>query len=604
MQKGRVDLSRQILESVDGGIFALDRDWRFVYLNETAAEKLGKVYQDVLGKSILKEGPELLGTPFEEACRAVMEGGEGRKIETKAIYSNMWVEIDVQPIPNGITVHWRDVTAKRHAVMALEKSEAKYRGLFENMHESVSVFRYVLDESGEIVDWEWIDANAEIEMALGRRKCGLIGMRVSQLYWEGNIPDALMSAVREIRRTGSPVSIESYYDPLMDGYFHVALLPLSQDSFHAMSLDITGLKNAQTRAEEDRARLQAILDNTPVAVGITDSIGGMVMDNGVIEKIFCGGTTLRCVLDYSNYKAWWPESGEKVLPEHWPAARALKGETSTEALEIEKFDGTRGALMVSASPILDKGGNVTGTIWTAQDISEMKRAEEELKRSNADLQQFAYVASHDLQEPLRAVMGQLGLLMKRHGDRLDPDVVGYVNTAIEGAKRMRMLIDDLLTYSRIESDQSSRTMVDLNEVASNAVNGLQMAIEEAGACVEIEALPTVHADGAQMLQVFQNLIGNAIKFRGPAPPHILISARSRRGEWIISVKDNGIGIDPKHQDYLFNMFHRLHARDEYEGTGIGLALVKKIVERHGGHIWFDGEPGKGTTFYFTLRGMA
>lgn len=200
-------------------------------------------------------------------------------------------------------------------------------------------------------------------------------------------------------------------------------------------------------------------------------------------------------------------------------------------------------------------------------------------------------------------MGQLGLLMKKHGDELGPESARYVNSAIEGAKRMRQLVDDLLAYSRIESKQNARSLVDLNEVAANVLCGLQMAIEEANARVEIEVLPTVYTDAAQMTQVLQNLIGNAIKFRGPSPPHVSVSVRRRSGEWLISVKDNGIGIDPGHQGDLFMMFHRLHGRHEYEGTGIGLAICKKIVERHGGRIWFDSTVGKGTTFHFTIRGM-
>jgi signal transduction histidine kinase len=201
------------------------------------------------------------------------------------------------------------------------------------------------------------------------------------------------------------------------------------------------------------------------------------------------------------------------------------------------------------------------------------------------------------------VMAYLGLLIRRHGHELNPKAAEYAKIAMDGAERMRQLIDDLLAYSRIESNKAVRTPVDLNHVARSVVSDLRMAIEEADAEVDVESLPVVYADEAQMVQVLQNLIGNAVKFRGAEPPRVKISSKRRIGEWVISVKDNGIRIDPRHQDDLFKMFHRLHGRAEYPGTGIGLAITKKIVERHGGRIWFESEPGKGTTFHFTMPGM-
>ncbi len=596
-------LKEELLDSIHDGLFALNRDWRFIYLNEMAAGIVGKIPQELVGRNIWEEYPELLGTPIEFAYRSAMESGVTERFEAAGMIEDLWFEISVNPTPLGITVHSVDVTEKRNAQMALRDSEAKYRGLFENLHEAVFACRYILDEKGAVIDWKWAEINLEAERMLGQLRCEIIDTSASQLNDEYGIPDVLMSSVREARRTGRQISIESYYDPLLDRHYRVGIMPMNNDAFYMMAIDITGLKNAQSGAEDERARLQAILDSTPVAVGITDAEGGMMLENGVLEKIWCGRLSLGCVADYSMCRAWWPETGEPVRPEEWPAARALKGEASTATFDIQKFDGTRGAMIVSASPIFDKGGNVTGTAWTNQDISELRRAEEELKRSNADLQQFAYVASHDLQEPLRMVMAYLGLLIKRHGDELSPDAAEYVKTAIGGAERMRQLIDDLLTYSRIESKRTDRALVDMNQVASTVVSNLQVTIEDTGARVAMGPLPMVHVDGAQMTRVLQNLIGNAIKFHGPEPPRITIAAKRRSGEWVISVKDNGIGIDAGHKDDLFKMFHRLHTREEYEGTGIGLAITKKIVERNGGRIWFESSPGKGSTFYFTIPGM-
>jgi PAS domain S-box-containing protein len=234
------------------------------------------------------------------------------------------------------------------------------------------------------------------------------------------------------------------------------------------------------------------------------------------------------------------------------------------------------------------------------DITERKRTEEDLKRSNAELQQFAYVASHDLQEPLRMVISHLSLLSKRSGDTLDPKAKEHVSTAVAGGERMRVLVDDLLQYSRIDSMPAEFASVDLNKVMEAVANNLHMAITDSKCALEVGKLPTVYADEKQMTQLFTNLVSNAIKFHEAGPPIVKVQALRNNGEHIISVRDNGIGIDPQYHDKLFKMFQRLHRREEYPGTGIGLAIAKKIVERHNGRIWFESEVGNGTTFFFTI----
>jgi light-regulated signal transduction histidine kinase (bacteriophytochrome) len=224
----------------------------------------------------------------------------------------------------------------------------------------------------------------------------------------------------------------------------------------------------------------------------------------------------------------------------------------------------------------------------------------DLHRSNQDLEQFAYVASHDLQEPLRMVASYTQLLAQKYGGQLDDKAQSYINYAVDGATRMQGLINDLLTYSRVNTRGQALEPTDLHAVLGEALRNLTAAIEENQAIITNDDLPTVRADATQLQQVFQNLISNAIKFRGEASPHIHVSAREEGGEWLFSVKDNGIGIDAKHAERLFVIFQRLHTRQEYPGTGIGLAVCKRIVERHGGRIWFESEPGKGSTFFFTL----
>jgi signal transduction histidine kinase len=231
---------------------------------------------------------------------------------------------------------------------------------------------------------------------------------------------------------------------------------------------------------------------------------------------------------------------------------------------------------------------------------ELARKIEELARSNRDLEQFAYVASHDLQEPLRMVATYAQLLAEKYRGKLDEKADKYIEYAVAGALRMQTLIKDLLQFSRIGRRGTERTQTDCNSVVQQVVKNLQGAIQESGALITYDHLPTVLADSSELLQVFQNLIGNAIKFRGPETPVIRLRAEKQRTEWQFAVSDNGIGISQEHVEMIFIVFKRLHTRAEYAGNGIGLSICKKIIEHHGGRIWVESELGRGATFKFTL----
>ena len=233
--------------------------------------------------------------------------------------------------------------------------------------------------------------------------------------------------------------------------------------------------------------------------------------------------------------------------------------------------------------------------------SELRVALEQVKRSNSELEQFAYVASHDLQEPLRMVASYNQLLAERYGPQLDDKARKFIHYAVDGSRRMQQLIQDLLNLSRVTTRGGEFKALDFHEVVATAMQNLELVIDREQVKIDIGPMPTVMGDGGQLVQLVQNLLANAIKFRSEETPHIEIEATLAEGLYRFSVKDNGIGIDRKFQEKIFIIFQRLHTREEYEGTGIGLALCKKIVERHGGTIWFLSEPGRGATFYFTLR---
>jgi PAS domain S-box-containing protein len=237
--------------------------------------------------------------------------------------------------------------------------------------------------------------------------------------------------------------------------------------------------------------------------------------------------------------------------------------------------------------------------------SELARVNAELRRSNSELEQFAYVASHDLQEPLRMISGHLQLLERRYRDKLDADAMEFIHYAVEGAVRMKHLILDLLRLSRAGTQAVNIRSVDPAAVIEAACANLENAIENKDVQISYGAMPLIAADAGLLTQVFQNLIANALKFRGSkGPPKIQIGAARESGQWLFSVKDNGIGIDPRHSERIFRMFERLHTPDEYAGSGVGLAICKRIIERHGGRIWVESEPGLGCTFFFTLPALA
>lgn len=241
-------------------------------------------------------------------------------------------------------------------------------------------------------------------------------------------------------------------------------------------------------------------------------------------------------------------------------------------------------------------------------LEDIKQTEEELRatmgkleRSNDELQQFAYVASHDLQEPLRMIASFLQLLYSRYSGKLDSDAKEFIDFAVDGANRMQAMINDLLLYSRVGTRGKDFSSVDCEQILHKVLDTLQITIRETGARVTYGTLPVIEGDQSQMNQLFQNLISNAIKFRGERPPQIHVQAERAGGEWRFSVSDNGIGIDPEFRDRIFIIFQRLHGNTEYPGTGIGLAVCKRIIERHGGRLWVESKPGEGSTFYFTIR---
>ncbi len=380
----------------------------------------------------------------------------------------------------------------------------------------------------------------------------------------------------------------------------------------AAARDITLLKQTSQYA---RSLIESSLDPlvTISADGkITDVNEAAIKATGLSRGDLVG-------TDFSNYFTK-PEKAKAGYQEVFS-----KGFVTDYPLTIRRKDGHLTDVLYNANIYKDTRGNVLGVFAAARDVTELKKAEAELRRhrdslevlvaertadlqtanqelasSNENLEQFAYVASHDLQEPLRVMSNFSQLLEKRYKDKLDQDANEFIEFIVDAAKRMQKLITDLLAYSRIGKKDIAETEEDLNKMVQKILDGMAATLESSGGTVTYDTLPALRVHATSIMQVFQNLIGNALKFHEKLPPRVHISARKDGEEWIFSVRDNGLGIEPQYHERIFQIFQRLHSKEEYSGTGIGLSICKKIVTNYGGRIWVESEHGKGSTFYFTI----
>ncbi len=344
---------------------------------------------------------------------------------------------------------------------------------------------------------------------------------------------------------------------------------------------------------------QVVTVNVARFFDLSDLLLGVASDEGRWLRVNPAG---RRLLGYTEDELYERTLADLVHPEdaHLMAAcrnRLAAGEVVTFESRCCCRDGSCRWFVWKIIPSLEeKAWYVIG-----EDRSEVARWREIADARARELQQFAYVASHDLKEPLRMVSSYVQLLARRYRGKLDADADEFIAFAVDGANRMQSMITDLLSYSRVTTQGKPFEPTDMNAVFDRATANLQLAIEEFGAVVTRDDLPTICADGAQMVQLLQHLVGNAIKFRrSDERPEIHVAARQQGGEWIFSVSDNGMGIEPKDHERVFHIFQKLHGRGEYPGNGIGLAICRKIVERHGGRIWVESDLGRGSTFYFTL----
>ena len=382
-----------------------------------------------------------------------------------------------------------------------------------------------------------------------------------------------------------------------------------EDANQDLAREIISRQKAETELEKERSFLKAMLDSITDSVVACNEQGVLAIFNPASEKMFGTQEPLDSRHWAQHYNLYYADGETYLQPEDIPLARAFAGESFTDAeLVTIPPHAAPMKLLANGCPILDPDGKKLGAVVTVRDVTEKKEAEQELQKinaellqSNQELEQFAYVASHDLREPLRMVISFTQLLSQKYEKQLDEEADTIIGFAVNGAKRMEILIEDLLSYSRLGKQKKTFKLVNCNLVIKKTLANLKVSIEENLAVIKVRPLPQVVGDEVQLVQLFQNLINNALIYQSEIPPEVEISAVSQQQGWLFSIKDNGIGISAENSKRIFEVFQRLHPKDKYSGTGIGLAICKKIVERHGGRIWVESELGKGSTFKFTLN---
>ncbi|MDJ1430808.1 PAS domain S-box protein [Halostagnicola sp. A-GB9-2] len=583
----------EIYGRITDGVLAVDREWKFTYVNERAEEILGLDEDRLIGTEVWETFPEKEGTTFEERYREALSTQEPVSFEAYYPPHDSWYEEHVHPSETGLSVYFQDITERKETQQKLRERERQFSTLMDNVPGMVYRCR---NERG----WPMTFVSDACHDLSGYDPSALEDDRVR---WG---EDVMVEADREKLWNGVQTATkehgtfsETYRIETADGErrwvrdYGRAVFDENDEEIKIEGIisDVTDRKRLENELEESERRYRTLVKNFPQgAVGLFDddlnytAIGGQLLDELGVSPEDCVGASVRRI---------YPNDLEREIE---PQFRAT---LENESRSFEHSSRDR-CLYARTLPIRDADDEVVEGMVVVQDITERKEYERKLEASNERLEQFAYAASHDLQEPLRMVTKYLQLIERRYEDDLDEDGEEFLEFAVDGAERMKEMINGLLEYSRVETAGGPLEPVDLAEVFAETMADIQMKVEETDAEITVEPLPRVEGDTSQLRQVFQNLLENTIEYSGEGPPRVHVSADRNGSNWTVSVRDEGIGIDPADHERIFEVFNRLHTYEEHDGTGIGLALCKRIVERHGGEIWVEPNSAGGSTFSFTL----
>jgi PAS domain S-box-containing protein len=607
---------RGLMEAAPDAMVVVNQGGEIVLLNLQAESQFGYHRDELIGQKVTSIVPvgfaeRLVADGLRSADEALAQQiGTGIELTARRKDGTEFpIEIMLSPLrsPDGIliTAAIRDISVRKAAETYLVQMESRYRGLLEAAPDAM----LVVNQGGEIVL-----LNLQAEKKFGYRRDELLGQMVTNIipvgFAERLIADGLRSAEEALaQQIGTGIELTARRKDGSEFPMELMLSPLgSEDGIlvTAAIRDISVRKAAETHLAQMESRYRGLLEAAPDAMVVVNQRGEIVLLNLQAEKQF---GYQRDELLGQKVTNIIPEGfAERLIADGLRSAEEALAQHIGTGIELtaRRKDGSEFPMELMLSPL----GSADGILVTVaiRDITMRRTAEqlllqkvEELNRSNEELQQFAYIASHDLQEPLRMVASYTTLIARRYKGKLDADADDFIAFAVDGAKRMQRLIQDLLIYSRVGSKGGELFPTSSDDALEQAVRNLRGALEESGGMVTHDALPVVMADELQLVQLFQNLVGNAIKYRRSEAPIVHIGAiLCGAKKWLFSVRDNGLGIEPQYFERIFGMFQRLHKREEFAGTGIGLAICKKIVERHGGGISVESVIGEGSTFHFQM----
>jgi PAS domain S-box-containing protein len=594
----------EILESIGDNFYALDEEYRFTYLNRAALHHLHLTRKRAIGKSLFELFPVLTGTLFHQRLEESKSTRQAVRFEFYYPPLDTWFDENIYPKADGFSVFFRDITEKKRAEKALLVAYEEKNTILESIGDAF----FTVDRNFTVTYWNRL---AETLLRTPRKK--ILGKNLWDVFSDAvTLPS--FNNYHKAMNEQVTVEFEDYYAPV-DRWFEVSAYP-SANGLSVYFKDITGRKRAEEKVRQYTERFELAAKATNDAIWDWDLASGEVTRTGDGFFNLFGYE----ITEALHNKLFWYNLVHPDDQEHFhdKRTRALQNPDQTyweDEYRFKRKDGKYIVVYDRGYIVRDASGRALRMIGATQDITQRKEYENSLKKlsadlgryakeladSNAELEQFAYVASHDLQEPLRMISSFLTQLEKKYHDILDEKGKQYIHFAVDGAGRMRQIILDLLEFSRVGRFDKEPEEIDTARLVEEVQSLFMNQISEKQAVVTIRPMPVIRTHRSPLRQVFHNLLGNALKYTHPeVAPHIVIGGEQGDTEYRFFVADNGIGIAPDYFEKIFILFQRLHSNKEYAGTGMGLALCKKIINNMGGRIWVESEEGKGSTFYFSI----
>jgi len=634
---------RGLLEAAPDAMVVVNQSGEILLVNVQAEKKFGYRRDELIGqkvKDIIPEGfaERLIADAARSTADALAQHmGTGIELSgRRKDGSEFPIEIMLSPLESAegilVTAAIRNISARKDAEKHLAQMEGRYRGLLEAAPDAM----VVVNQGGEIVL-----VNVQAEKQFGYPRDELVGQKVKNIIPEGFaerlISDATRSAADALaQQIGMGIELSGRRKDGSEFPIEIMLSPLESAEgilVTAAIRNIGGRKAAEKHLVQMEGRYRGLLEAAPDAMVVVNQTGEIVLLNVQAEKQF---GYRRDELLGQRMKNIIPEGfAERLVADASRSVADALAQQIGMGIELSgrRKDGSEFPIEIMLSPLESAEGilvtaairnisarkkserdntqleNQATVMRSAHDELELRVSERTkelafanqiLEQSNLELKQFAYIASHDLQSPLRSISGFVQLLKMEYEDKLSEEAVDWIRRTVQSIGQMQTLIRDLLSYSRVDARSVPFTQIPFLDIVNDALTLLESSIRDSGGRVTWDQLPVIMGDRSQLVQLIQNLIGNGLTYRGDKPPHIHLSAERSGKEWVFSVCDNGIGINPKHYGQIFEIFKRLHDQKDYPGTGIGLAVCRRVVIRHGGRIWVQSEPGHGSTFFFTI----